>query len=159
MDAAEIVSPTGLFGNRSVDEIGFVDRADPALVTDIQPSLGPLPEVPQRLPEPAPPDSPSPQRPRQAQPSRSPTADPAQATRVADSIDGYAARFSHMMGGPPPRPRPAAPAAPPAASSPGEPTHHSISSDHEYELNNVGDTLTNFIEHANDTIEIVYTEA
>ena len=129
-------------GNRTVDDMLGLEKANPDLVTQKQPTDRQLPKLPDPSAPltPAPPSSQSPHRP---QPSR-PTADSQQATRVPDSIDGYAANFSFMMGGPAPRPRPSA-RADAAGPSGQRPEIHDLGSDPD----NIRDDIQHLVETLN----------
>ena len=147
--------------NRTVDDIWDLSIASPDAVSQRLPTAGPIaplppPAVPAR---PAPPPSESPNRPKQSQ---RPTADPEQATRVVpESIDGYAANFSFLMGGPPPRAPENPPSQPSATATENlqRSQHYEISSREEgYDLNNVGDSLNNFIEHTHGKFDLMFSE-
>ena len=95
----------------------------------------------QPLPAPAPPDGPSPQRPQ-----------------PPETIDGFAAAYSHAMGGPPPGRAPSMPSAsaPPLDALPtSTPQHFSTASSDADTLEDVKLTLNKYIEHTDKNVDTI----
>ena len=147
-----------LVGNRTVDQVVDLLTADPEAVT-VKHASSPIPALPppavpdtQRAPQPAPPPGESPHRPQPLQAAATiPTADPAQATGVPETIDGYASRMSFMMGGPPPRSRP--PPGDPATAQTGSPVQQPVVHETASRTDSDAEDMRSHVEHMSITLD------